>query len=179
MNVEGPVIHHKGISFTLVPSEQCVAIGQALHEKGLKWHIHVLTPGCPHNPFDREYAMVIEDNSHHRAYIASSKDFPEADRVLVRLLHGDDILKADAVSTDASQKVASPLVAYVEQLELAGKPWHHHMHFPECIMNPHPGKWAISIDSDEPARAETFEQEPLEVLRQLEVMHFSALDGQH
>ena len=175
---EGKTLKHNGITYTEIESDSCVAFGTSLHEAGKKWHIHVLPPACPYNPYAKFYAMVIEDDSEGRAYISPSEAFPEADRVLVQLLHGEDVLQSASHDEHCEHAlVSSPLLDRVRRLSNEGTHWHHHMHFPECVINPHPGQWTLSIDTENEQFTEIYADEPFDVLRELEVIHFAELDG--
>ncbi len=55
--------------------------------------------------------------------------------------------------------------------------WHHHMNFPTCAFNPQPGKWAITIESGEGSFFEAYDGEPIDVLREVEVLYFNNLEG--
>lgn len=168
-------LEHNGISFRVITLEDCLAIASKLHESGKKWHSHVLSPqGCKHNPFPDCYAIVVEDDSDGIAYIAQGDDtFPEVDKVFVKLLHGDDILDASAL---VGKDTDSLILDYVARLQGRGIKWHHHMHFPTCVFNPHPGEWSISIESDGAFMSEAFADEPVDVLRGVEVAYFSNLE---
>jgi hypothetical protein len=54
--------------------------------------------------------------------------------------------------------------------------WHHHMHFPTCAFNPHPGQWSISVESPDETFSEVFVEEPRDILREIEVIYFENLD---
>ena len=129
-----------------------------------------------HNPYPG-YALVIEDDAANTPYIADSgANFPEVDKDLVRMLHGADILDADTAA--ASEMPPLRLLDHLMALQSAQIPWHHHMHFPSCAFNPHPGKWSISIESPDILFAGAFGTEPVDVLREVEVLYFGNLDRQ-
>lgn len=164
----------RGITYNRIDLQDCGALGDALHEAGTPWHFHVLSPVCLHNPFAGQYALVIENDAAHTAFIAEAgADFPEIDKKLVKLLHGDDILDHKTVSRDPASVAASRLLSHLHALQASGEPWHHHMHFPGCVFNPHPGKWSISVESEGLMIAEAYDAEPVDVLRQVEVIYFA------
>jgi len=142
----------------------------------------VLTPGCLHNPEPAQYGLVIEDDTEHVAWLAHSPGFPEVDKDLVRMLHGDDILDASKVSGNrdgAGEGVAaSTLLPRLAALDAQGPGWHHHMHFPDCVFNPHHGQWAISVEDGQGGLfSETYPAEPVDVLREVEVIYFRRFEG--
>ena len=173
------VLARNGITFTLIPLESCLGHARKLLAAGRPWHSHVLSPGCAHNPDPNRYAIVIEDEQAGVAYLAPSDRFPEVDKHLVRLLHGDDILDAAVADADPSRaRHNSRLLDGLAPLQASKTPWHHHMHFPACVLNPHPGRWCIAVESPEGTFSETFADEPVTVLRQVEVLYFGNLDAE-
>jgi len=168
-------MRHGDIDYIEIDMATCETRGLALHAAGHAWHTHVLSPGCRYNPYPGRYAIVVEDDVEHIAWIAASDGFPELDKRFVRLLHGDDIL--DAAKTGGGTGEDTPLLARVRALDAAGAPWHHHMNFPGCVFNPAPGRWAISVESgDGDLDHESYEAEPTDVLREIEVLYFRRLD---
>ena len=57
--------------------------------------------------------------------------------------------------------------------------WHHHMMFPDCVLNPHPGEWLISLEvrGEDEILQHTFAEEPLDTLRAIENMFFAQETG--
>lgn len=172
-------IAHSDISYNLVALDSCLDLAMSLRAKGTPWHSHVLSPGCEHNPYADDYALVIEDDGERRAYIARSHGFPEVDKDLVKLLHGDDILDPSKTASagDNGKAVASPLLERLHDIDARRVAWHHHMNFPGCVFNPQPGKWAITIESGEGRFFETYDEEPVDVLREVEVLYFNNLES--
>lgn len=151
----------------------CLLLAKRLQAEGQPWHTHVLSPGCHHNPFPGVYAVVIEDDAAGIIYMAEGDTgFPEVDKELVRMLHGDDILDAAALG----ERPDSLLLEHLDRLQERKTPWHHHMHFPVCAFNPHPGRWSISIEARGYFLSEAYEDEPVDVLREVEVMYFANLE---
>lgn len=170
-------IDYRGLSFTVIPMDACVPTGERLAAAGKHWHSHVLSPGCVHNPFDGHYAVVVEDDAENITYIAEGTEaFPEADKVLVKMLHGDDILDPAAAKGGSEAAKDSLLLAHILRLQEKGLRWHHHMHFPGCAFNPHPGKWSIGVESPGAFYAEAFDDEPVDTLREVEVIYFGNLE---
>jgi hypothetical protein len=168
-------LNFHGIPYQEIALDACLPMAERFQTEGRRWHIHVLSPGCLHNPFGEDYALVIEDDTTSTPYIANSgAGFPEVDKVLVKMLHGDDILDAPVAHPDAGAR-SSRLLAHLRGLQDNGEPWHHHMHFPTCVFNPHAGHWAISIESPGLVFAESFAEEPVAVLREVEVLYFRNL----
>lgn len=169
-------LSHKALTFTVIPMDQAVPMGERLSAEKKRWHSHVLSPGCMHNPFDGHYAVVVEDDEAHITYIAEGTEtFPEEDKVLVKMLHGDDILDPSAAKGGAETAKESLLLAHIMGLQAKGRHWHHHMHFPDCAFNPHPGKWSIGVESPNAFYAEAFDDEPVDILREVEVIYFGNL----
>ncbi|MDQ2068113.1 hypothetical protein Q9295_17205 [Xinfangfangia sp. CPCC 101601] len=162
-----------GTNFRKIAMDDCLALVEGFQAAGKKWHSHVLSPICNHNPFAGCYAVVVEDDAEGVPYIAQGDaSFPEIDKAFVKMLHGDDILDAAAVTGDLPDSL---LVDHVRGLQARGAPWHHHMHFPTCAFNPHPGQWSISIEAQGSFMSEAYADEPIDVLRQVEVYYFDNL----
>jgi hypothetical protein len=163
----------RGINYSQIPLENCGGIGAALHAAAANWHFHVLSPVCLYNPFPDHFALVIEEDGNLPMIADAGTTFPEVDKDLVKLLHGQDIL--DARMTSDVTAASSRLLSHVKALQDAGEAWHHHMHFVGCVFNPHPGKWSISIESRDTFFAEAYSEEPVEILREVEVIYFANL----
>lgn len=173
-------INHGEVGYRVIPLEDCFELAMGIQCANKKWHSHVLSPACMHNPYPGSYAVVIENDSDGVAYISPSQSFPEVDKDFVRILHGDDILEPSKVSRDeGSTAPQSELLLRLFDLDSRRVAWHHHMHFPSCVLSPHRGQWAIVIESAEGTFSETFEGEPVGVLREIEVMYFRNLDRQN
>ncbi|MGB3418251.1 MAG: hypothetical protein WBG88_02910 [Mesorhizobium sp.] len=172
-------VTHGGVTYTIVALDGCLDLAMGLHRQGKPWHSHVLSPGCEHNPYADGYAIVVEDDSERRAYIARSEGFPEVDKDLVKILHGDDILDASKTASagGSGKAVASPMLERLREIDARRIAWHHHMNFPTCAFNPQPGKWAITIESGEGSFFEAYDGEPIDVLREVEVLYFNNLEG--
>jgi len=172
------ILQHNHISFNVIELQSCLDLALDLQKGGQAWHSHVLPPGCMHNPHEDHYALVIEDDTRGQAYIAPSDDFPQIDKQLVRMLHGDDILATVAITeSDQSKITASHLLKKLHKLHQDGQDWHHHMCFPKCIFNPDPGRWSIIVEAENtPYFHESYEDEPVAILRQIELLFFGKLE---
>jgi len=158
--------------FKHVTESQCLPLAKACQEAGKPWHSHVLPPGCLFSPFEK-YAVVFEDDVLHQIYLADTDSFPMVDRDFVQMLHGDDILDPNAGSAATGTTITSPLLEFTRKVTSEGGKWHHHMHFPECSWNPSPGKWTISIEHDGKVHLENYPEEPVDTLREFELLFFS------
>lgn len=170
---------HLDYEYSEIPIGDCYDLGAGLKAAGKTWHSHVLSPGCRFNPFPGAYAIIVEDSTEGVTYIARSVDFPEVDKQFVKMLHGDDILdEGKSHAGGAAGAVESKLLAHVVALDERGVPWHHHMNFPDCVFNPERGRWAISVESGTDGFShESYDDEPVDVLREMEVRYFRNLEG--
>ena len=159
------------MNYRIIPLDSCLELAQSLAVQHRRWHSHALTPGCTHNPY-ADYAIVIEDDTDHRAFIAPSTGYPEVDKELVRLLHGDDILDPESTAATTGEPINSTLLERVREINGRSEPWHHHMCFPDCAFNEQRGKWTIVLESEGGRLWESWEQEPANVLREIEVLYF-------
>ncbi|KRB31165.1 MULTISPECIES: hypothetical protein [Mesorhizobium] len=169
-------ITHGNVDYRVVPLENCLDLVKQIQAAGRRWHSHVLSPGCDFNPYDGLYAIVVEDDADGVVYIAPSDGFPEVDKVFVKMLHGDDILDVQATLGENGELArTSALLARVVEINSQGIAWHHHMNFPDCVLNPHRGRWAITVESASGTFSESYEAEPKSVLREIEVLYFRNL----
>lgn len=167
---------HGDVDYRVIALDDCLPLVEGFIAAGKKWHSHVLSPGCAFNPYPALYAIVVEDDAGHVAYIAPSEGFPEVDKTFVKMLHGDDILdEAAAAAGDPALVAGSALLAKVREIDAARIAWHHHMNFPDCALNPHRGRWAITVESDAGTFSESYDDEPKAVLREVEVLYFRNL----
>lgn len=157
----------------VIPIEGCLDLAERLQALQHPWHSHVLPPGCARNPFPR-YAIVIEDDQERRVYAAASRDFPDVDRNLVQMLHGTHIVDRQSTTAVTGGRIESPLLDRVRAIDGSGRPWHHHMCFPACAFNPEPGRWTIDVESGHSSWSESWDEEPVDVLREMEVMFFNS-----
>ncbi len=167
------IIEHLQLTYHEIPMEQVIPLALGFIAGGKQWHSHAISPGCHFNPWPDCYAVVLEDNSDNIAYISPSETFPEADKQLVRLLHGDDILNPDIRFDDGDISRQSSLLQQVIRINQQGIRWHHHMNFPQCLMTPQTRRWMITVESAHGVFQEDYDEEPKEILRQLEVLYFS------
>lgn len=168
---------HRSVAYTVVPLDSVLDTATSLQRAGRRWHSHVLMPGCIHNPYTGRFAVVVEDDG-GRAHISESDEFPDVDRALVTMLHGDTILRPGHLSAVQSEVVAaSTILERVADIDRRHTRWHHHMHFPRCALSPMPDHWTIAVESETGDFVEAFDAEPVDVLRELEVLFFARLEG--
>lgn len=171
-------LNFRGIPYQQIALDACLPLAQRFQAEHKDWHFHILPPDCLHNPFPGEYALVMEDDTSATPYIAQAGDsFPEVDKVLVRMLHGDSILDVSA-SAEPEELAGSRILAHLRDLHMSGANWHHHMHFPGCVINPLPGQWSISVESPGFLFVEAFAEERIGVLREVELLFFGKDGGQ-
>lgn len=163
---------------------QEITIGQAREkasswqEQRKAWHFHVLFPNCIFNTRKDRYAMVLENRMDGETYVIYSDDgFAKFSQELLKMNYGNDILKAHAGGT-AQEKPDNPLFAHIKRFKQNKIPWHHHMLFPDCILNDHPGKWNIVLEgSGEPQVYNAlYDEDPLDDLSRIEIEYFKEID---
>ena len=171
-------ISHGLVTYAVISLDRCLGLANELRQARKTWHSHVLSPVCRHNPYPGQYAIVIENDTDGASYIAASTGFPEVDKDLVKMLHGDDILDpAKTAATRGGVAGSSDFIPRLVDLDARGVAWHHHMHFPGCVLSPDRGRWTIAIESAEGSFYESHDAEPVDVLRQVEVLYFQNLEG--
>lgn len=147
-----------------------------LSSTGKKWHFHILTPECQLNDKDN-YALVLENTTDNESFICRSKEpYMNVGKELVKLLHGDNVVKDDNQETKVTEP--SPQVQEIlkraKQLNSAGESWHHHMLFPDCMFNEHQGKWTIIFEDKEAREVieSITDDEPKEDLQHIETLFY-------
>lgn len=163
---------------------------QDLVKQGKDWHFHILTPECQLNE-TKEYALILENNSDDQTWVYHS-DKPQMDvgKYLVQILHGKEVVGekqnqpevgqplAENIETEESGNVSEQvqkILQKAKQLNSQGKFWHHHMLFPACKFNPHPGKFTIMFEDQETGEVieSVTNQEPKSDLKLIETLFYA------
>ena len=102
-------------------------------------------------------------------------------RSLASLVHGADALEepSNDENQEGGPQPGSPIVGEMmrraRDLMARGVHWHHHILFPECVFNPHPGSWTIVFE--DPDNGETLQSvtsdKPAKDIRITETLFFS------
>ena len=150
------------------------------HANGEKWHFHVLFPHCVFNTQNSQYALVLENRTTDQTFaVYSDNGFANISQELHKLLYGDNILDKTRLVPEALRDTSSkPILKRCEALIRDNIPWHHHMHFPDCIYNPHRGKWNIVLESKGESQFinELYDEEPREDFQRMEIAYFEEID---
>jgi len=163
-----------GFDFTEATLDECVAAAKRYAAGGANWHNHMLKPGCLFNPRPGTYALLIENNSSGEMLACFCSAVPvEAAQHIVSLRHGADVTSAPEIND--AQGSEPVILARMRELSRDGTDWHHHMMFPDCVLNPRKGEWLITLEAEgtEEILEYTAETEPFDVLRQVEALFFA------
>lgn len=165
-----------------IPVQRARELAAGWADSGRSWHFHALTPGCVLNERKDQYALVLENRTDDETWIVHSDDeHVQLSQDLVKMLHGDAILDKERAAASPEHAELAWVLRRLATLNDAGVAWHHHMLFPDCIFNHHPGHWTLAIEIEEEPAAKTLElvydQEPVDDLRQVEVLYFSQVDS--
>jgi len=147
--------------------------------KGENWHFHVLFPDCAFNTAHNQFALVLENQTvGHTFVVYNNNGFAKISQELLKMRYGENILNAAQVSMTRTEKSPKPILERCETLVRDSIPWHHHLLFPACIFNSHPGKWNLVLESGEASQTmnELYDEEPLDDLQQLEIAYFKEID---
>jgi hypothetical protein len=130
-----------------ISEQEIRTLGEELHTAGKNWHLHVLTPECALNS-QASHAIFVEDSDAGENYVTYSQEpMPETALALAALVHG---VAATLPPTDAEPEPDDPMVGQMmmraKALMTEGRHWHHHIFFPTCTFNPHPGKWTMIFE---------------------------------
>jgi hypothetical protein len=131
--------------------DQIKTKAQDLSNAGKKWHFHILTPECQLNETDK-YALILENTSDGEVFVCySDEPYMNIGKELVKLLHGDDVVKENTTEADNSKlsEQVTKILKRAKKLNAKGTSWHHHMLFPGCRYNKHHDKWVIIFEDKE------------------------------
>lgn len=158
-----------------VALETLVELAQKFHEEGAQWHFHTLTPDCVFNKRKDKFSFILENDTEQETYVAYSYTRQSSCcKELAKLLYGKNILEEESSSTPMG-KGMEPILEKAERLNREGRPWHHHILFPHCILNKNKGKWAIVFEESEEGKAiqSITEHEPLDDVKKIEILYYS------
>lgn len=168
------------VELTQVSADRLLEIGRELQSKGERWHNHVLSADCELNR-RAQPALVVEASDRNLVYVAySDEPMMDVGRALATMVHGADPLEnSGAEEASIDLQPGSPAVA--EMMERArslsnrGRHWHHHILFPECVFNRHPGQWTLMFEDPETREAleSVTSERPAEDIRVTETLFFS------
>jgi len=150
------------------------------HSQGYRWHFHVLFPGCVFNTNKEQYALVMENRSSDQTFVVySDSGFAKVSQEFLKLIYGDNILdKTHSGMGTFSKPTGRAIMKRCETLIRENIPWHHHMLFPDCIYNTHPGKWNLVLEGggEDQTVSELYDEEPREDFQQMEIAYFEEID---
>jgi len=161
--------------------ERVVALAEESHSLGKRWHFHILAPTCCFNHEKGQYGLVVEIPQEAVSLVAYVPERPVTEgKKLVTLLHGATVLDGsayEAVSTSAAieNQVAHQILERAKHYNEQKIPWHHHMLFPDCALNPHTGRWNLLFE--DPVSGEMlsalYELEPIADLKRVEALFYN------
>jgi hypothetical protein len=157
-------------------ADEIVALASQFKRQKQNWHFHILTPTCQLNKSGK-FTLVLENTTTGKEYeVFSDEPFMGVGEQLVKLLHGDDVVKSESEehSKSPTNKVKK-IVKRAGELTKKGVFWHHHMLFPGCKFNAKPDKWVIVFEDAE--KSEIIENvsdaEPKSDLQYIEGLFYS------
>ncbi len=156
--------------------EEIKRLAKRFSELDKKWHFHILTPECQLNE-TKKYALVLENMTDGEVYISySDKPYMGAGEELVKLLHGDDVMKGEKEKKQSKpSEQVKKLLKRAKELIKKEVFWHHHMLFPKCKYNKHGDKWVIVFEDTEKGEIieSISEDEPKGDLQHIEALFYS------
>lgn len=155
--------------------EEIMEKARKLQKQGKRWHFHMLTPDCVFNKRKDKHAFVLECGSDSQSLINySDKRHMEKGKILVRMLHGSEIVSEKAPERALSRNVHI-MIEKATELNKRGIRWHHHMLFPDCIFNKNKGEWCIIFEDKETGRVieSVSDCEPTGDLRRIESLFYA------
>lgn len=156
--------------------QDVVGIAEAAQASKKSWHFHILSPSCHFNPKPGKHALLVEVVSDSESFVSFQDQRPsEAGKKLVALLHGSKVLQGRGESTHVENAMVAKMVERAKDLNSRKVPWHHHMMFPQCAINPSPGKWNLTFE--DPETGETlkalYDLEPVDDLKEVEALFYA------
>lgn len=146
----------------------------AYHGLHQPWHFHILTPDCRLNN-STQYALILE-NTQTQEILINYAETPYQDigKQLMELLHGPTVINHNQKMLPPPSQSAAVIITRAKELSHVGIHWHHHLLFPECQYNTHPGKYTLIFE--DPQSRETLESvtsaEPTNDLKHLEPLFY-------
>ena len=155
-----------------------VEVAEIAQAANKSWHFHILSPTCHFNTKPDKFALVVEVVSDSQAFVSYQDQRPsDAGKRLVALLHGSKVLQGKGEAQHIENATAAAIVRRAKVLNDQRIPWHHHMMFPKCAINPNPGKWNLTFE--DPQTGETlnamYDLEPIEDLKEVEALYYAQL----
>ena len=163
-----------------VEPEKLLEIARQLAGNGERFHNHVLSADCELND-RRQCALILEASDRNQVFVTySDEPMMDVGRALASLVHGADALEGSInENQEGDPQPDSPIVGEMmrraRDLVARGVHWHHHILFPECVFNPHPGSWTIVFE--DPGNGETLQSvtpdKPTKDIQITETLFFS------
>ncbi|MFH1506193.1 MAG: hypothetical protein ABIE94_04380 [archaeon] len=156
--------------------EQAEEKAKSWQEQGKKWHFHMLTPDCVVNKNKEHHAFVLENRTDDETFVVySDKRYMEEGQRLVQLIHGNKLFDKEEQKKKGSSEKVRFIVEKAKELNKKGIHWHHHILFPDCIFNKHPGKWVIVFEDKETGETKEvlYDEEPIDDMRETEMLYYA------
>ncbi|MBE20809.1 MAG: hypothetical protein CL481_01240 [Acidobacteria bacterium] len=163
-----------------VGPEKLLEIAHQLASNGERFHNHVLSADCEFN--DRgQCALILEASDRNQVFVTySDEPMMDVGRSLASLVHGADALEGSINENQEGDShpdssIVGEMMRRARDLMKRGVHWHHHILFPECVFNPHPGSWTIVFE--DPGNDETLQSvtpdKPTKDIQITETLFFS------
>jgi len=145
------------------------------HRTGGRWHFHFLPAGCRLDHRPGRGTLVLEGPTRDEILaVYGEDDLLQASRELVQWLHGSEILDREQARTTSNEAQIQAILRRAAELNRRGVRWHHHMLFPDCVLNRHPGRWNLVFEDPETGQdvEVLYDEEPVADLRRIEVAYY-------
>ncbi|HEY1645631.1 MAG TPA: hypothetical protein VGF75_04600 [Candidatus Saccharimonadales bacterium] len=151
--------------------DEIKAKAHELHDNGVKWHFHILTPTCILNE-KQSYVFILECPDQNLTIVHySNQAEKKLGQELSPLLHGSTVLDQGTTDIDyRPSEIVTRIVQRAKSLNRQSIEWHHHVLFPDCRFNKNSPKFTLVFE--DPEEGETLEslsnEEPTNDLKQIE-----------
>lgn len=153
--------------------DRIVMIARDLNTSKKQWHFHILAPSCKLNT-SNTFVLILENTVDNKSYYVFCPTKPsDTGKELIKLLHGEDVMDEKPTEEYKPTEAVKRIIDRATFLNEQGKPWHHHMFFPNCAFNS-TGLWEIVLEDPENPEdiSSTSAIEPKNDLKQIETLFY-------
>lgn len=156
-------------------SNEVMATVSRWEEAGDQWHFHMLPPTCAFSPTPLlQHCILLENRTCEATFgVFSAERDMRLGQDLARIIHAE--VFSGPPSARTSPRWLKGWTIRMQDLNARRIAWHHHMFFPDCILNRHAGSWVLAFeDAERPVPKErTFKLQPKSVFEIIEHLYWA------
>ena len=134
--------------FEKVTREESLRLTTRWQKDGDSWHFHMLPPSCHFNDDSEGRDVILLENSSQSFTLvvtSSGADF-ELGKKLAQTVHAE-VFQAQRNDCPRPAAWFSTWNDQIQEWLATGTTWHHHMLFPDCVLNDYSPKWVLMLES--------------------------------